>query len=157
MTGHQLSTNVSAGDLDTIAGERLAAIDQRYTSGRQALMTALRLAGRPLSIAELLDSNRSFVQSSIYRNLVVLEQAKLVARVVAHDDLARYELGEDLVDHHHHLMCTTCGRIDDFEITIEDEHELLKALKRSARRAGFAVEGHRLDLVGVCKECRATS
>ncbi len=143
--------------LDAIAAERLAAIEQRYTSQRRALVNALQQAGRPVSIADLLDANKSFVQSSLYRNLVVLEQAQLVIRVVAHDDFAHYELGEELIDHHHHLICTTCGRIDDFEISSDDEHELLKALQRSAKRAGFSVSGHRLDLVGTCATCKAAA
>ena len=144
-------------DLDGIATHRLGAIEQRYTSQRRALVTALRDAGRPVSIADLLGADGSFVQSSLYRNLVVLEQAGLVIRVMAQDDFVRYELSEDLVDHHHHLICTTCSRIDDFAISIDDEHELLKALERRAKRAGFVVSGHRLDLVGTCANCNAAN
>jgi Fe2+ or Zn2+ uptake regulation protein len=52
--------------------------------------------------------------SSIYRNLVVLEQAGAVTRYPgAGGGHARYELSEELVGHHHHLVCSRCGRIED--------------------------------------------
>ena len=50
----------------------------------------------------------------MYRNLVVLEQAGVVRRVTSTDDFARYELAEDLTEHHHHLICSSCGTVDDF-------------------------------------------
>ena len=46
----------------------------------------------------------------------MLEQAGVVHRVVATDEFTRYELAEDLTEHHHHLICSSCGAVADFTI-----------------------------------------
>src|SRR4051812_29663211 len=96
-------------DLHAIASARLRADGQRYSTGRRALIDALHASDRPLSIPELLGSTPDLAQSSAYRNLAVLERAGVVRRIVTHDEFARYELAEDLTEHHHHLICGRCG------------------------------------------------
>ncbi len=54
------------------AAIRLAALDQRYTSSRRALVEALRAAGRPVAVPEILGAAAGVPQSSAYRNLTVL-------------------------------------------------------------------------------------
>ena len=138
---------------DEVAG-LLRSADQRYTSGRKRIVAALRDGDGPMTIPQILDADRSLAQSSVYRNLVVLEEVGAVTRIVTRDDFARYELAEDLTEHHHHLICTTCGQVSDFALTPAVEADLDKALRSVARRTDFSVEGHRLDLVGVCADCR---
>lgn len=128
--------------------------DQRYTSGRRRLVDALLAGGGPMMISQILDEDDSLAQSSVYRNLVILEQVGAVTRIVTRDDYARYELAERLTDHHHHhLICTSCGDVSDFALTDQTESRLDDALRRVARKAGFDVEAHRLDLVGTCASC----
>lgn len=141
-------------DLDTAVVARLRADDQRYTAGRRALVTALAESQRPLTIAELLDADPGLAQSSAYRNLSVLEKAGVVHRVVGTDEFARFELAEDLTDHHHHhLICSSCGAVADFTVSADIEHALDRDVARVARRTGFRVERHRLDLIGCCAAC----
>ncbi|MEO6318953.1 MAG: transcriptional repressor, partial [Acidimicrobiales bacterium] len=91
---------------------------------------------------------------SAYRNLAVLERAGVVHRIVTSDEFARYELAEDLTHHHHHhLICSSCGDVTDFEVSEAMEEELEAALVKVARRTGFRVSAHRLDLVGTCSAC----
>lgn len=141
-------------DLHATAGERLRAHDQRYTDGRRAIVAALGTAGAPLTINELLDACDGLAQSSAYRNLAVLERTGVVRRLTALDDFARYELAEDLTEHHHHLVCEVCGRIEDFTIPDPLEAELEECLDRVAVRFGFDGVAHELDLVGTCARCR---
>ena len=54
---------------------RLHRVGQRLTANRQALLDALTAAARPLTIPEILDRRPDLAQSSVYRNLVVLEEA----------------------------------------------------------------------------------
>jgi Fur family ferric uptake transcriptional regulator len=139
--------------LHETAAERLRATGQRYTEGRRRLVDVLARAARPLTLPEVLDRSEALAQSSAYRNLVVLEEAGVVERIVTRDEYARYELAEDLTGHHHHLVCDRCGSVDDFELSDRLEEDLARALRRAASRAGFAVEHHRLDLVGRCARC----
>lgn len=145
---------MASPDVHQVASERLAALDQRYTSGRRALVGVLAAASDPLTITEVLQRDRSLAQSSAYRNLVVLEQAGVVHRIVTADEFARYELAEDLTRHHHHLICTGCGSVRDFTISAELEDQLERALRRVAKRNEFDLGHHRLDLVGLCDTCR---
>lgn len=138
---------------DDVAG-LLRSADQRYTSGRRRLVDVLIGSG-PSTIAQIIAASDGLAQSSVYRNLVVLEQVGAVTRIITRDDYARYELAEQLTeDHHHHLICSSCGDVADFSLTSRAESSLEGALARAAASADFQVEGHRLDLVGVCADCR---
>lgn len=140
-------------DLHDVAFTRLRARDQRYTRGRRAIIDLLARAGAPLSIPQLLERDRSLAQSSTYRNLAVLEGAGVVHRIVSSDEFSRYELAEDLTEHHHHLICSSCGDVRDFTVPSALEGELDRALGRVAGDHGFAADHHRLDLVGTCATC----
>ena len=89
----------------------------------------------------------------MYRNLVVLEDADVVRRVVTHDEFARYELAEGLTEHHHHLVCSNCGRVEDLPASPGLERSVQAAVELAATKAGFRTEHHRLDLVGTCADC----
>jgi Fur family ferric uptake transcriptional regulator len=135
------------------AVERLQAVDQRYTAGRRTLVDVLCAAGRPVSLPEVIAAGRGMAQSSAYRNLVVLEQAGVVRRVLGADEFARFELAEDLVEHHHHLVCQGCGTVSDFVAPPALEEAMVHALQEVAAASGFATESHRLDLLGLCRDC----
>jgi Fe2+ or Zn2+ uptake regulation protein len=142
-------------DVHAVATARLRSDGQRYTSGRRALVDALVGAGQPVTIPQLLERGRGLAQSSVYRNLAVLERAAVVHRIVTADDFARYELAEDLTEHHHHhLICGQCGEVSDFTLPAAVEEQLDRAAERVARTTGFSVDRHQLDLVGTCPSCR---
>jgi Fe2+ or Zn2+ uptake regulation protein len=92
-------------------------------------------------------------QSSAYRNLAVLEQAGTVHRVVTSADFARYELAEDLTEHHHHLICSSCGQVEDFTAPPALERSLHRAVSAMEGETGFSALHHRLDLIGTCRSC----
>lgn len=140
-------------DVHATAASRLRRDDQRYTTQRRSLVDVLSTASRPLTIPQLLERQPGLAQSSAYRNLAVLERAGVVHRIVTSDEFARYELAEDLTRHHHHLICSACGDVTDFEVPVTVEHDLEAALARVAKRTGFHVRTHRLDLVGTCPAC----
>ncbi len=140
-------------DLHATATERLHADGQRYTPRRRALVEVLAAAEQPLTIPQLLEQRRDLAQSSVYRNLAVLVKAGVVHRIVTSDEFGRFELAEDLTRHHHHLICSACGGVSDFTVPAPVEDELESALSKVARRAGFQVRCHRLDLVGTCASC----
>ncbi|MCU0311804.1 MAG: transcriptional repressor [Acidimicrobiales bacterium] len=141
-------------DLHEITAQRLRLEGQRYTRNRQAIVDILGDADRPLALAEVLSHDDGLAQSSVYRNLAVLEQAGVVRRVVATDEFARYELAEDLTEHHHHLLCSGCGAVEDFVLPGRVERAVETALASVAEEVGFEGVHHRLDLVGLCARCR---
>ena len=143
----------SSDEMRDAVTARLRSVGQRLTANRRALLDALTAAARPLTIPEILDDRPGLAQSSVYRNLVVLEDAGVVHRVVSTDDFARWELTEDLAGHHHHLICASCGRVEDVPASAGLERSVAAAAAAITRTTGFRTQHHRLDLVGVCESC----
>ena len=140
-------------DLHAEVAGRLGRAGQRYTSKRRALVEIVAAASRPLSLQEVMSGRRGLAQSSVYRNLVVFEEAGIVHRVVGADEFARWELAEDLAGHHHHLICASCGRVEDVPASAGLERSVAAAAAAITRATGFRTQHHRLDLVGVCESC----
>ena len=128
---------------------------QRYTTARRGLVGMLLGLTRPATIAELgaLDPEQS--QSSLYRNLSVLERCGAVHRLSSVDGVARFELSEDLSHHHHHLVCERCGRLEDVTLPQQLEATLHRITADLGDEHGYAVHRHALELVGVCDDCAA--
>jgi Fe2+ or Zn2+ uptake regulation protein len=143
-------------DVHAEASLRLAALDQRYTAGRRAIVEALIGASRPLTVPQLLAGTQRGVVpvSSAYRNLTVLLDAGIVHRLPGADEFARYELAEELAGHHHHLLCGKCGAVADVATSSRLERALDEAARVAAAENGFDVTGHRIDLLGLCGDCR---
>jgi len=119
------------------------------------LVDLLAATPQPLSIPELLALDRDAAQSSVYRNLAVLELAGVVNRIVTADEFARFELAEEMSGHHHHhLICTSCGSVQDITLPTSVENTVTRELQRVAIRHGFSPTGHQMDLVGVCAGCQ---
>jgi Fur family ferric uptake transcriptional regulator len=131
---------------------RLRAIGQRYTPKRRVLVDALVRASQPVAVPDLA-RGRGLPQSSLYRNLAVLEQAGAVHRVMTHEEFGRYELAEDLTQHHHHLVCRSCGAVEDVTVAPSLERQVQRSLVDVEDRTGFSAVGHRLDLIGTCRNC----
>lgn len=135
---------------------RLAAVDQRYTPSRRVLVETLAVAGRPLTMPELLSAAPALPQSSAYRNVTTLIDVGVLRRVSGADDHGRFELAEELSGHHHHLVCATCGDVRDVHASPRLERALGEAARAVADEHGFEVTDHRLDLFGCCPGCRAS-
>jgi Fe2+ or Zn2+ uptake regulation protein len=147
--------NRSVGDdLHRLVDLRLRAVGQRYTRSRRALVDVLARADRPLTIAQILSRRRKLPQSSAYRNLVALEDADAIRRVVSgSDQTSRFELAEDLIGHHHHLVCSSCGAVEDFPPTRQLEQVMDRTMRDVARSSRFAPETHHVQLRGLCSSC----
>ena len=147
----------AALDVDNEVASRLRRAGQRYSTGRRAIVDALRGVTRPVTIPELVERTPGLASSSAYRNLAVLEATGVVQRIVlGADDHARFELAEVLTEHHHHhLICTGCGAVDDFTVPDGLERAVNNALAAVATATGFRPADHRLDLVGICADCAA--
>jgi len=144
-------------DLHATVEERLRDAGQRYTLKRRELVEVLRRAGRPSATPDLVRGRRGMPQSSVYRNLAVLEQVGVVRRVITEEGIARYELAEDLTTHHHHLVCRVCGAVEDVTIPSRLERTIERTLAEAAADLGFEGVGHRVDLIGTCRTCRASA
>ncbi len=95
----------------------------------------------------LLDAGEEIALATVYRVLTQFEAAGLVSRHHFEGGQSMFELAEG--DHHDHILCVKCGRVDEFV------DEVIEARQRAiAYEMGYEIKGHCLYLYGVCKECR---
>lgn len=141
-------------ELHATVRDHLRRSRQRYTAGRRGLVEMLVDIQRPVTIPELIEAGAGQSQSSLYRNLAVLEQCGIVRRLPSVNESSRYELDEHFTEHHHHLVCSQCGRVEDITLTATLEDDLEHAVERAGRSHGYALEDHRLELIGACPDCR---
>jgi Fe2+ or Zn2+ uptake regulation protein len=149
-----MTAEQTADEMHSVVENRLRRADQRYTSGRRAIVDLLMTAGHPVSIADIAEHLPGLPRSSAYRHLVDLETAGLVRRVTANDEFTRFELAEDLTEHHHHLLCIGCGKVLDVTLPAGLEQQVTHAIGHLAGAAGFQAQSHRLDVLGLCVACR---
>ena len=87
--------------------------------------------------------------ASVYRVLDVLADKRLVQRLDLGDGLTRFEPVRQTEEHHHHIVCDDCGKIEPFA-----DQRLERVLKDVEERSGYDVAGHDIVLRGACASCR---
>ena len=91
----------------------------------------------------LLEANQDIGLATVYRVLTQFESAGLVTRHHFEGGTAVFELNEG--EHHDHIVCTDCGRVEEFtDDSIEDKQ------REIAARLGFEISDHSLTLHGRC-------
>jgi Fur family transcriptional regulator, ferric uptake regulator len=148
------STGATEASIHELVEHRLRQGDLRYTAGRRSIVELLMRRGQPASIADVEAALPQLPRSSAYRHLVDLQGVGAVRRVTANDDFTRFELAEDLTEHHHHLLCTTCGSVTDVTPTAAFEHAVHTMVETFSQQEGFQPLSHSLDVIGHCKRCR---
>jgi Fe2+ or Zn2+ uptake regulation protein len=144
----------TGGELHGVVEHRLRRADQRYTAGRRAIIDLLVSTGHPVSIEDIAERLPGVPRSSAYRHLTDLETAGIVRRVTANDEFTRFELAEDLTEHHHHLLCVNCGKVIDVTLPAGFEKDVSKAVGELADAERFEAHSHRLDILGICAACK---
>lgn len=86
-------------------------------------------------------------RSTVYRNIEILLEMKLLFRSISQDGIARYKL-ICTAEHHHHLICDLCGTI-----VVYNRCENM-AYQKFAQENGFVLTGHTLELHGICSSCQ---
>jgi Fur family transcriptional regulator, ferric uptake regulator len=98
---------------------------------------------------EMRAEGRAVGVASVYRVLDLLAENGFAQRLMI-GGTARYEPFEHGGDHHHHLVCDDCGRVEAFA-----DEGLESALEQVETSSGYAVAGHEVVVRGACGECRA--
>lgn len=146
---------ILVSEFHSIAKRQMDNAGHVYTRGRQQLMEALAAISAPATAPVIQQQAPGLVQSSLYRNLAVLQEAGLVTRVDVGEGRSYFELSELVTkEHHHHLVCQECRTVVDIALPAKAERAIERALGDAAEGAGFELTEHRVDLVGVCAACR---
>ena len=125
----------------------------KHSRQRERIVAAFFGAGGHLTVEELVARARRedprVSVATVYRTMKLLVESGLASARQFGDGQTRYEPSAGR-GHHDHLICTSCGTIVEFA---NEKIETLQELV--ARRHGFEVQSHKLELYGRCERCRA--
>ena len=119
----------------------------RLTPSRRAVVEAALDLAPHFSPEDLLAGAPQVGRATVFRTLKLLLDLNLICRVLMEGGNLRYRLSTR--GHHHHLVCTRCGQVEDF--TRCDVSALVEELTRSTE---YDIEGHWLEVYGRCSSCR---
>jgi len=123
----------------------------RITQPRRAVIRALLEDESYASPAQVLERAKQYNSTiglvTVYRTLDLLSELGFVRRIHAEEGCHGYATANH--GHHHHLICRRCGAAVEFEGC-----DLSPFLARVSEETGFTIEGHLLELVGVCSMCQ---
>lgn len=126
--------------------QRLEDRGHRVTAPRLAVLATAADAGDQFSADEIAGRLPHVGRATVFRALKLLVEMDVLCRVLLDDGNLRYRWSRR--GHHHHLVCSDCGAVEDF--TACDVTELVQEL---TRRSNFTVEGHWLEVYGRCGAC----
>jgi Fur family transcriptional regulator, ferric uptake regulator len=125
----------------------------RQGAARRAIVQALGEQDCCLTAQEILDRLRAAERkvgiASVYRVLDLLVSEGYVQKIELGSGTCRYEPIQAGGDHHHHLVCDSCGKVEPFE-----DKSLERALGRVEEHSGYDVSLHDVVLHGACGDCR---
>ena len=122
----------------------------KATPARLLLLDVLKKADHPLTTQEILRKLGGKVdQATVYRSLETLLALSVLNQVDMQHGHAHYELRSE-IEHHHHLICKSCGLTEDVpECNIALIEQAV--LKGSSKFVGML--DHSLEFFGRCKKC----
>jgi Fe2+ or Zn2+ uptake regulation protein len=124
------------------------------TGPRRAVARLLTEREGRFTAEELLAESRSrglgIGRATIFRSLELLGRLNLVERVDLPSGDHAYLICEP--DHHHHVICSQCGRAETFAMEVGG---LSERLEQVARTTGYRIDAHRLEVYGRCPGCQA--
>ncbi|CAN5177813.1 peroxide-responsive transcriptional repressor PerR [soil metagenome] len=133
--------------------DQLKSAELKITEPRKAVLDILSNSINPLdadTIKQLLDKkNISADQATVYRILKTFTDKVIVKKVILHEGKTHYELADR--PHHHHIVCVSCGKIQDVEECGMDEMD-----RDIEKNTGFLIQSHSFELFGLCPECKKT-
>ncbi len=134
------------------AADRLSAAGERVTRQRLLVADALAAAGRQVTAEQLYRGLRRRVpgigRATVFRTLETLVDAGVARRLELEGHIYAYVAC--LPAHHHHIACTSCGRVEEI-----DEAYVTPIAERLAQEMGFEIDDARLDFYGRCAACRS--
>ena len=126
----------------------------KVTNERTSIIGILRKTNLPLTPAEIYLQVKTQLPkanlTTVYRNLEMLEDLRLLKRLAFNQTGFSYELLTNR-PHHHHAVCKKCGRVEDLENISE------KFVDKISQQTNFKIEDHNLEFFGLCENCQKDS
>ncbi len=140
----------------TTAASVLRRLDEngrRRTSARAKVVAATLGRSEPFSAEQLVQmlARKGVGRATVFRTLELLVSIGALARVHGTERGGRCVRYTPCAPaHHHHVVCRSCGRVEEVELAGLDTR-----LAAVARARGYASLGHTIEIAGICADCRA--
>ena len=123
--------------------EILKSAGAKITPQRKLILEKLSESKNPTTLKELHIKCNSVDFASIYRSIKLFNELGIVEETNFADNKTRYELNSK--QHHHHIICSDCGEINELPIC------LISEIKKSTN---YKITKHNMEFMGVCPECQ---
>lgn len=119
----------------------------RVTPSRRRVVDAVLASPAHFTVDDVLRRTPDVGRATVFRTMKLLQELNAVCRVLMEDGALHYRLSAS--GHHHHLVCRSCGRVEDFVGC-----DVSSLVGRLAEDTDYRIEGHWLELYGHCRKCR---
>ena len=130
----------------------LDATGHRLTEPRRAVAELVdRRAGHFTAadlVADALVERPGIGRATVFRALELFQELGVIERIDLPSGEHAYVACEP--EHHHHVICSNCGRSVDI-----DDRGIRAVTKKIAKRTGYRIDQHRVELFGLCPACHA--
>ncbi len=128
------------------AAAKLMGKGRRITGPRRIVVEAMTARRRPFTIEEICDEIPTVGRATVFRTVRLLIESDALCRVPIEDGTVRYQLSAG--GHHHHLVCSQCGAVEEFSDSALD-----RLIEQNAASRGFGLGSHSLEMYGTCRAC----
>ena len=133
--------------------QQLRSAGYKLTPARLAVLQVIEQEGEHLEPAQILARAQAIHpaigRATVYRTLELLTQLNIVRPIYVGEHGPTYIRAEG---GHHHLVCSTCGLVVDFDQCVAEQ-----MTSELAERFGFQIQSHLLEFYGLCAACQARS
>ncbi len=136
-------------DLDLII-QRLRLRGHRVTDSRRQVLAGLMAAPAHFTVDDVMRQTPDVGRATVFRTMKLLQDLNVVCRVLMEDGSLHYRLSSR--GHHHHLVCRSCGRVEDFSTC-----DVSAVIDQLVETTEYQIEGHWLEVYGRCQSCRAAA
>lgn len=120
----------------------------KLTYPRQRIFQVFQKSKNPLSAQEVASRLIDIHFVTVYRNLDTLAEANILVKI-PHGFKYRYELSDKFLPHHHHAVCSKCGK--SFKL---NSHHIEFLIDEAALVAGVKPQSHHIEVIGICTSCQ---
>lgn len=127
---------------------KLEARGYRVTPSRRAVIAAVLQQSGHFTVEDLVRPCGGAGRATVFRTVRLLAEMGVVCRVLLEDGRLHYAVSKR--EHHHHLVCTVCGKVQDL-----DQCAIAGAVRELSQSSGYEIDGHWLEIYGRCGACRS--
>ncbi|MBK8294844.1 MAG: transcriptional repressor [Solirubrobacterales bacterium] len=128
--------------------DSLSEAGYRRGGSRRRVVELLGNQSCAVTALEMDDQLKGVGRATVYRALEQMEELGLIQKIDVGGDSAGYEKVDPQGHHHHHIVCTGCGKVVPFE-----DKKLEQVIHEVSERDGFSIQSHDITLKGTCEDC----